>query len=162
MKTKKSDLVAKIFLAAVIVILVGLLIAWMMGVFKDKKQDLNSGTEKIDGTLSSVADFDLLVYDGDTIRGETLVDLIEEVCDKKLELSIAVKTLVNAEKSAPVTIYYNKVLTTKKEINEETPSSLNQKDKSIDSYITPSANFKGEVLKNKNNEITGILFTQQK
>jgi FlaG/FlaF family flagellin (archaellin) len=163
MKTKHGDLVAKVLITAVIVVLAGLLIAWMAGVFKDKKQDLNSGTGKINNTINSMADFDLQTYDGDTISGKTLTELIKEVVKKNPELSIAVKTLVNAKKGTPVTIYYNKVLDANNAINASgTATTLDQSNKSSDNYITPKADFLGEVLRNSNNEITGILFTQQK
>lgn len=164
MKTKNSDMIAKIFLAAVIVVLTGLLIAWMMGVFKDKKQDLDAGSEKIDTTISSAADFDMMYYDGNTISGKSLVELIQEVVNKSPELSIAVQTLVNAKK--PAIIYYNKFLGAGNAIDDSGKNGkatvLDQSSKNGDNYITPTSSFLGEVLRNSNNEITGILFTQQK
>ena len=77
MKTKNSDIAVKIFLVVVAVILVGLIIAWSTGVFKDKKNDLNEGTERINNAISSMAEFDLLVYDGGNITGSLLLDLID-------------------------------------------------------------------------------------
>jgi hypothetical protein len=163
MKTKYADLIAKILITAVVVVLTGLLIAWMAGLFKDKKQDLNSGSNKIDDTISSVADFDLLVFDGKSVSGETLVKLIQEVVKKNPELSIAVQTLVNSKKATPVIFYYNKALGAGNSINSSgTVTALDQSSKSSDNYLTPKANFMGEVLKNSNNEITGVLFKQQK
>ena len=61
----------------VAVILVGLIIAWSTGVFKDKRKDLNEGTERINA-ISSMAEFDLLAYDGGSIMGSLLVDLIND------------------------------------------------------------------------------------
>ena len=81
MKTKNSDIAVKIFLVVVAVILVGLIIAWSMGVFKDKKKDLDDGTARINNAISSMAEFDLLVYDGGTITGGLLLELIEEKAD---------------------------------------------------------------------------------
>jgi L-cystine uptake protein TcyP (sodium:dicarboxylate symporter family) len=166
MKTKKSDMISKIFLTAVIVVLVGLLIAWMMGVFKDKKQDINSSSVKIDSAISSVADFDLIYYEDKTIDGESLVKLIKDVVSKGPELSIEVQTLVNAKKTTPVIIYYNKFLGAGNVIDDSgkngKATALDQSSKSSDNYITPTASFRGEILKNSNNEIMGILFTQQK
>ncbi len=163
MKSKYADLIAKILVTAVVVVLTGLLIAWMAGLFKDKKQDLNSGSNKIDETISSVADFDLLVYGGKSMSGESLVNLIQEVVKKNPELSIAVSTLVNAKKATPIIIYYNKALGAGNSINTGgTVTTLDQSSKSNDNYITPKANFVGEVLKNSNDEITGVIFRQQK
>lgn len=154
MKTKYSDLVAKIFLTAIIVVLVGLLIAWMAGLFKDKKQDLNSGTEKIDNTINSIADFDLLVYGGNTISGESLVELTKDFKTKDVPVSVWVHTLDNAD------TYYNYSYTSSDlgaAVTITPPAS-----KSASGYITPSGNFLGEVLKNDNNEIVCLKFTQQK
>lgn len=163
MRTKYSELVVKILIAAIVVVLAGLLIAWMAGLFKDKKQDLNSGTQKIDTAIHSMADFDFASYDGDTISGKTLAKLIEEVVAKNPEVSIAVQTLVNENKGTPVTIYYNKALNTSNAINSSgTVTTLDQSNKSNDNYITPTGDFIGTVLKNSNVEITGIKFIQQK
>lgn len=153
MKTKNTDLVIQIFLVVVAVILVGLLIAWSTGVFKDKRQDLNQSTNKIDDIVGSVADFDLLVYDGYTIKGSSLVELIDEMKRKDLVISIGVQTL------AKQTTYYNygydgTVLKDKVTISPT-------KDKSKKDYITPSGSFKGKLIKNVNNEIICVEFTQQ-
>lgn len=141
-------------MTAVIVVLVGLLIAWMAGVFKDKKQDLNSGTEKIDKAINSIADFDLLVYDGDTISGETLSELISEYKSKDIPISIWVHTLDSSD------AYYNYSFTTNNlgtAVTITPPAS-----KTASSYITPSGNFLGDVIKNSNNEIVCLKFSQQK
>ena len=92
MKTKKSDIAVKIFLVVVAVILVGLIIAWSTGVFKDKKKDLSKGTEKINSAISSMSEYDIQMYSEASISGDSLVDLIERVRKEQLDLSIVVKT----------------------------------------------------------------------
>lgn len=163
MKSKYADIAAKIIITVVIVILVGLLVAWMVGLFKDKKQELNSSMEKINTTANSVADFDYLSYDGASISGKTLVELIMETVEDAPELSIAVQTYANLKKSTPVTIYYNKALSANNSINSSgTVTTLNQSSKSNDNYIAPNGSFIGKVLRNPNDEVTGILFVQKK
>lgn len=154
MKTKKSDLVVKILIAAVVVVLAGLLIAWMAGLFKDKKQDLNSGTEKIDNTINSMADFDLQVYDGNTISGDTLTKLIGDYKSKDVKISIWVHTL-DANDS-----YYNYSYASSN-IGAASTTAI-PTSKSAAGYITPSGNFLGEILKNSNDEIVCLKFSQQK
>ncbi len=144
MRTKNSDIAVKIFLVVVAVILVGLIIAWSTGVFKDKKNDLNKGTEKINNAISSMVEFDMLMYDDNSISGDALVDLIERVCKEQLDLSIVVKTNQNNTgttytKSATPTLTPNKT---------------------DDGYINPNGLFRGEVTRNENDVITGITFTQ--
>lgn len=156
MKTKYSDLISKIFLTAVIVVLTGLLIAWMAGVFKDKRQDLNSGTEKIDQAINSMADFDLLVYDGDTVSGETLAELIADYKSKDVKVSVWVHTLDNAD------TYYNYAFTPASNTLGAVSATALPTSKTAAGYITPSGTFLGDVLKNSNNEIVCLKFSQKK
>ncbi len=162
MKTKKSNLIVAILIAVIGVILAGVLIAWMTGMFKDKKKELNSGTDKINHSYGSLADFDVQVYDGATINGESVVELIEEAVDEDEELSIAVRTLANKNREIPITIYYNRALTGTNAINSGGIVTTLNNVVSSDNYITPSAYFIGEVLRNINDEVTGILFVQKK
>lgn len=154
MKTKKSDLIVAIIITLLVVILTGLLIAWMTGMFKDKKKDIDNGTEKIDGAIGSMAEFDLLVYDGDTIGGERLVELISDFDMKDVQVSIWVHTLDNKDE------YYNYEYT---DDNLGTAlTTIPPTGKATAGYITPSAKFLGKVLKNTNGEIVCLSFTQQK
>ncbi len=162
MKTKKSNILVVILFAVILVILAGAFLAWMTGMFKGKKKELNSGAEKINETVSSLVDFDVEIYNGASVNGESLVELIEEQVYKGKDISIAVQTLANQSRQIPVTIYYNRALTTDNAIDPNgSVTTLNQ-NISSDNYITPSANFIGKVLRNTNNEVTGILFVQKK
>ena len=162
MKTKKSDLVVNILVTVLVVVLAGLLIAWMTGMFKDKKKSINDGTQKIDGVLSSVAEFDLLAYDDNTVRGDVLTDLIKEYKEKDVQLAIWVLTLDDMDNNPPGICYNHDFNPDDNTINVEPNTKTPPSTKSASGYITPSASFVGEVLKNKNNEIVCIKFTQQK
>lgn len=146
MKTKNNDIAVKIFLVVVAVILVGLLIAWSTGVFKDKRNDLNDGTERINKTISSIAEFDMLAYDGGSITGSLLIDLIKKVEKGELELeSIDVGT----KESPTPTPYSNS-------------QKYNLEDKKHDpKHINPNGIFKGVIGRSDNGIIDKIVFTQQ-
>lgn len=144
MKTKNSDIAVKIFLVVVAVILVGLLIAWSTGVFKDKKKDLNDGTARINKTISTMAEFDLLTYDGASITGSLLLDLIQEAGDGKLG-GVVIKVETIAAKGTPAAY----------------PSAAPEPTKSNPNYINPNGVFKGAVKRNDNGVIESIMFTQQ-
>lgn len=148
MKTKNSDISVKIFLVVVAVILVGLIISWSTGVFKDKKNDLNDGTARINNALGSVAEFDLLFYDGGSINGEALIDLIKTVAAKEPGLTITVKTLAAIKSTSVTPISYK----------GGSPAFPTNKDDG--NYINPIGKFKGEVTRDANDIITGITFTQ--
>lgn len=148
MKTKKSDIAVKIFLVVVAVILVGLIIAWSTGVFKDKKKDLSKGTEKINNAIGSVMDYDIQMYCEGGISGDTLVDLIERVRKEQLDLAVKV---ITKDGVAAGTIY----------TAEDTPTLATEK--TNPEYINRNGSFKGEIDEDeeKNNDIIiGITFRQ--
>lgn len=147
MKTKNSDIAVKIFLVVVAVILVGVIIAWSTGVFKDKRNDLNEGTERINNAISTMAEFDLLTYDNGSITGSLLVDLIERVRKEGLEISVLVKTNVNSVTGVTYTSADTPVLQTSK-IHAD--------------YINPNGVFEGSVDRNDNGIISLLTFTQVK
>lgn len=148
MKTKNSDIAVKIFLVVVAVILVGVIIAWSTGVFKDKRNDLNEGTDRINKAISTMAEFDLLTYDDGSITGSTLVDLVERVRKEGLEISVIVKTNANSEKDG---VTYT---------STETPDF--QTSKIDDNYINPNGIFEGSVERNANGVIKSLTFIQVK
>jgi hypothetical protein len=165
MKTKNADFVNKLLFIVIAAILSGLLIAFMIGLYKDKRQELNNSTGKIKTISGSVSNIDFEAYNGATISGETLIALIKEVIQDNNELSIAVQTYANINKSAATTVYYNRAIDSNtNNITTATVSNLedDQLSKSNANYITPTANFYGELLRNSNDEITGILFLQRK
>lgn len=161
MKTKKADFVYKIFFIVVGVILAGLMIAWLVGTYKDKKQEADSGTQKINSVTSSMADFDMAVYDGAPIKGEALRELIETLNDKKAEVAVKVETLDGQK----IDYIYKTKEETGKKINIDSASTaptITPSKKSDPGYITPNGNFIGEVLRNDNSEIVCLKFTQQR
>ncbi len=162
MKTKKSNILVVILFAVIFVILAGAFLAWMTGMFKNKKKELNAGADKINDSVSSIADFDVDIYNGASINGVSLVELIEEVIYKGRDISIAVQTLANLDRLVPITIYYNRALAADNEIDSGGVVTTLHQNISSNNYITPSANFVGKVLRNTNNEVTGILFVQKK
>jgi len=145
MKFKNDDLPVKIFLVVVAVVLVGLIVAWSTGVFKDKKKDLNEGTERINKAISSMTEFDLLTYDGGSVTGSFLLDLIEDVRKGKLDLEISVITGANGSQNFSPSV---------------TPTPV--ADRHNDAYINPNGIFVGKLERDENGIIEKITFTQQK
>lgn len=155
MKTKRSDIPPKMVALVVGFILVCIIALWLVTYVKEKKEDLNSADTKSDKAIASMADFDLLAYNGASIRGDALVDLIDEMNDNKAELSIGVKTT-----AVTTATYYN--YTYSSTGNTLTASTTYSAPSKADTtYINLTANFLGDVIRNSNNEIVGITFTQQ-
>lgn len=156
MKTKNaSGLVVGIVITLFVIILSGTIIVWGSGYFNQNKKTMDKSTSKIDKTIGSMTDFDLTVYDGKSIRGDALVELITELEINEVQISIGVKTI------AGVFAYYvNNFTPTSKDLSEEGAATITT-DKTHEAYINPNGTFIGDVIKNDNKEIVCIQFTQQ-
>jgi hypothetical protein len=156
MKTKKSDFVVGVIITAIGVVLVGLFVMWLTGFFKGKKADMDESAGKIDNQISSVSDFDLTVYDGAPIQGDVLKELMDDLKEKGVQLSVGVVTLDGT------TTYYNYAFTPATEALGAVVTVTPPAGKATNGYITPSGNFVGDIIRNANDEIVCITFTQQK
>ncbi len=155
MKTKNaSGLVVGIVITLFVIILSGAIIVWGSGYFNQNKKTMDKSTAKIDKTIGSMTDFDLSVYDGRSIRGDALKDLIADLKDDKVAVSIGVDTL-----ASEAAVNYNYEYTSSN--LGAVVSTVPTKEKSVASYINPNGTFAGEVIKNTNDDIVYILFTQQ-
>ena len=154
MKVVKAELTAKILITAMIVILVGVLIVWMTGVFSNKKADINSGTGKIDSETNEISEFDILVWDGKTIGGKALKKLMYELYDTIRENSLLLEVhVISLEGNTTSFIDSHRIpmITTISYTFYE-----NRLDK-----IVPTGLYKGEVKYIYSNTIA-LSFTQQK
>lgn len=153
MKHKNSDLVPKIFLSVVGVILVGVIIYYVMNSVQGTTRLADSillGTEK---TASEYAEYDIVKYDGEEIRGSEVVNFIKKHLgdyDTTEEAPIYVKVIKKAPGSTNPKTYKNK-----KHVSDINNFS------NMDHYIKPTAIFKGEVIRNTNKVILGVEFTQK-
>lgn len=156
MKTKNSSgLVVGIIMTLFVIILSGVIIVWGTGYFSQNKKTMDKSTAKIDKTIGSMTDFDLTVYDGKSIRGDALVDLIKTIAEDKVVVSIGVTTLAKSTSN-----YVYQISESSKKLVESTLIEPT-KDKSEATYINPNGIFLGEVIRNENEEIISIHFTQQ-
>ena len=153
MKVVKAELTAKILITAMIVILVGVLIVWMTGVFSDKKADINSGTGKIDSETNDIAEFDILVWDGKTIGGKALKKLMYELYDNAIKKTLLLEVHVKPLKGPDNIIIIPRHLPV-------TNIRYNFYEEHLDD-IVPTGFYKGEVEYRYTN-ILFLTFTQQK
>ncbi len=155
MKTKNaSGLVVGVVITLFVIILSGAIIVWGSGYFNQNKKTMDKSTAKIDKTIGSMTDFDLTVYDGKSIRGDMLTELIADLKKDNVAVSIGVITL----DSQAVTNYNYEYTSSNLGVSvTHTPTTS----KALPSYINPNGTFIGEVIKNKNDDIIYLLFTQQ-
>lgn len=159
MRTKNgSGLIVGVVITVFVIIIVGVVILWGSGYFTKNKKTLDSSTGKIDKVIASMAEFDLEVYDGASISGDTLKELIKDLHDDQVIVAVGVKTL-----GGEVT-YYNQgykdndiVI-----ITPTPPAPTFEPKKSEPNYINPNGTFIGEVKRNDNDEIVLLQFTQEK
>ncbi len=155
MKTKNSSgLVVGIVITLFVIILSGAVIVWGSGYFNQNKKTMDKSTAKIDKTIGSMTDFDLTVYDGKSIQGDALTELIAELKASNTAVSIGVDTL---DSTAATNYNYEYTSSNLGASVSLTPTTS----KSEPSYINPNGTFVGEVIRNKNDDIIYILFTQQ-
>jgi hypothetical protein len=159
MKTKNaSGLLVGIVITVFMIILVGVVILWSSGYFSQNKKTLDKSTAKIDTAIGSMSEFDLDVYDGQSMRGDSLVELIKDLRDNQVVVSIGIRTLSVGSSGTPK--YYNygfsTDITPSPALTANPPTAKNDAD-----YVNPNGTFIGKVVRNKNDEVVLLEFTQQ-
>lgn len=120
---------------------------------KEAQSTANTGTSKIGKINTEFAENDKTMYDGTRVSGSEVVNAINKLNGDQVGIYVVTK-------SSSVFYGYNFDTTS----GELKTVSTNTYDKSIDStstsYINPYAMFEGTVIRNENDVITGIKFSQ--
>ncbi|HPU63950.1 MAG TPA: hypothetical protein PK304_07330 [Mobilitalea sp.] len=153
MKHKNNDFVPQIFLTVVGVILVGIIVYYIMHSVKSTAKIADSviaGTEK---TAVDFEEYDIVKYDGEEIRGSEVINFIKKYLGDYSETEEApIYAEVITKMSG--TTYSNKYIN-KKHIYDIKNFSDQEH------YIKPTAIFIGKVIRNENDVLIGIKFTQK-
>lgn len=116
-------------------------------VSREAKNTSNNGTGQVSKMNSKYQDVDLALYDGLTVSGKEVENLLDTVDFSAISnFSVVVKTGSNAT---------GKTYTT----NPTSTSPLATKGST--DYISPTAQFLGELDRDENNVINKITFTQK-
>ena len=162
MKTGFFDLF-KLIVIAVTALVVCILAYFMITTTNEGKSMATGGTTQIKGAAAGYQDISKSIYDGNTLLGDAVVDLIEYSIEEEQYVSIVVQTLAN-----PTGAHYNytHIVTTNKHsislTGTPTPLTTVTEDKSSINYINKGAQFEGEVFKDVNNNVVAIVFEQKK
>lgn len=137
------------------------------------KSAVNASANNFNNMTSQYQDIDKAIYDGATVMGSEVVNLIKKTEDKGSEeyLAIGVLTLKKkgSEDDSDISdsdyTYYHMKYTDEKEplsdtSNEYSTIENNSNPESQPDYINPSAQFAGKVNKDENGLIICIQFTQ--
>lgn len=120
---------------------------------KEAQSTASTGTSKIGKINSEFAENDKTMYDNVTVSGSEVVNAI-----KKLDGEfVGINVITNNSND----FYGYQFDISSGEIMMKSTKSYNQAiSSSASNYINPYANFKGKVIRNGNNVITGVKFEQ--
>lgn len=120
---------------------------------REARQTASSGAGEISSLNSEFSENDKTIYDGLTVSGNEVINAISKFDNE----SIAVKVITGKNTSC----YINTLNDNETEIaGKSTATIANAKKSSNKEYINPNGKFLGEVLRDSNNAIIGIKFTQ--
>lgn len=117
---------------------------------REARDTASSGAGQINRLNAEFMESDKVMYDGIRVSGSEVVNVINKF--KNDDLYVRVITKKNSD------IYYGK---NSKSVEKSTIDGYKTSTNSSEaSYINPNGIFVGEVQRNENNVITGIVFTQ--
>lgn len=138
---------------ALVLVVVGIITGIVIATSK-KAQTLS---DEINKTADNLLETKYTQYDGEAISGSSLLNLIKTTYSDDDEIYIQVKTKANTSGVSYVCDSTPKKL----EATAEKALIKDATTKSHNNYITPTAKFMGEVIRNSNEAIIGLVFEQQ-
>lgn len=121
---------------------------------REAKDTANNGVSSIGNLNAEFAAGDKTIYDGTLVSGSEVLNVIKKYANDTIGIYV---------KTGKSSTYYNAEF----DLNngEYVADNKNTYSMALDSetatYINPYGNFKGRVVKDSNNTITGIEFVQQ-
>lgn len=121
---------------------------------KEAQATATTGTSQIGKINSEFAESDKNIYDGAKVSGNEVVNAVKKLAGQEVGIFVITKS---------TTTFYGYEF----DINTGALRTASKTDiskagsSSSSTYINPYAMFQGEVVRNANNAITGIIFTQQ-
>jgi LPS O-antigen subunit length determinant protein (WzzB/FepE family) len=159
MKANNITEAAKVLILVATIIVVCVLCAIGFKMTNEGKSAVNSSTSNLNNMTGQYQDIDKAIYDGATVQGSEVVNLIKKILNSEEYLAIRVSTKANTNRD------YNYAFTA---AGESSAASLGTKttnalstSKSDSFYINPNASFSGKVYKDANSIIICIEFVQQ-
>lgn len=120
---------------------------------REAKNTASTGTKQINKVNTEFAESDKIIYDGTNISGSEVISVIRKM--EGQSVGVYVKT------GTDTCFYgYEFDLNSGELQGENKVVYSSSTDSSKDNYINPYATFTGEVIRNNNDVITGISFTQ--
>lgn len=143
----------EIFIGAVSVLTV-LALASMVFFYMKEGQDVNSkASGKMTKLIAEMGESDLSMYDGVTVSGNEVVNAIKKFTNDEISVQVINKAGVQHN-------YIYSIVDDSKLDVRNTKSVQSAQVKGSANYINPTGQFKGELVRDKNDVLLGIRFTQ--
>ena len=120
---------------------------------REAKDTASNGANQINKLNSEFVESDKVIYDGATVSGSEVINVIKNFKNEKLGI------LVKTNKSK--TYYGYSFDENDGDINGQVNSkNVDPTDSDSVNYVNPYVNFVGRIIRDKNEVITGIVFEQ--
>lgn len=117
------------------------------------QESVNIGSSKLTKLNSDLQDSDTAMYDGISISGSEVLNVIKNYSEEKVSVKVVTK------KS---TTYYGYSVDAGNNLTTGATGSLKKAESITDNqYINPTGSFKGSILKDSNDVATCLVFTQE-
>lgn len=134
-----------------------LVITFLFGIIYLVVTKANGITNNITESVDNVEESKYTIYDGEEVTGSSVVNMIKTTSSSSDDIYVLVKTKANTSG-----VYYVcDANNTRLSADAQRTLMKNARTKTNNNYITPTAKFYGEVIRNQNEAIVGIVFTQQ-
>lgn len=147
MNTKRNsiEIGVKGLILAVTVIIAVILSALALYMANTSKSTINSGTTQYTQLTSEYSEINATMYDGLDVSGAKVVEVIKDMAKEGGTVKVTVKTKLNT-----AGVSYQGSTTTYTLADSPTDNN----------HINETGTFRGEVVKNDNQMVTEIIFTQ--
>lgn len=120
---------------------------------REAKSTASTGASEINKLNTEFSESDKVIYDGSSISGSEVVSAIRKMDGQSLGVCVVTK--------AASTYYGYDFNSATGELGKANSAKYSSSTGVASSnYINPYASFKGQIVRNSNNVITGIIFTQ--
>lgn len=141
-------------------IIIGIIVLMTIGLVysvqklnNQSQESVNIGSSKLTKLNSDLQDSDTAMYDGISISGSEVLNVIKNYSEEKVSIKVVTK------KS---TTYYGYSVDAGNNLTTGATGSLKKAESITDNqYINPTGSFKGSILKDSNDVATCLVFTQE-
>lgn len=120
---------------------------------REAKQTATNGAQEINKLNTEFAESDKIIYDNALVSGSEVVNAIKKMAGEKVGVSVQTSASTKA-------VYYGYAFDVSTGKLGDKAGTYTAEEEGSDSYINPYASFKGTIIRDSNDVITGIRFVQ--